>query len=46
MKDIDVNSEEFKEKVAKMNSDFLTKLFEKENRIKKMSSSDEYFMVK
>lgn len=44
MKDIDVNSQEFKEKVAKMNSDFLTKLFEKENRIKKMSSSDEYIL--
>lgn len=44
MKDIDVNSQEFKDKVARMNSDFLTKLFEKEDRLKKMSSNPEYIL--
>ena len=44
MKDIDVNSKEFKEKVAKMNSDFLTKLFAKDKKIKEMSASKEYIL--
>lgn len=44
MKDIDVNSPEFKEKITKMNSDFLTKLFEKDKKIKEMSTSSEYIL--
>lgn len=44
MEDLDVNSQEFKDKVAKMNTDFLTKLFEKENRLKKMASNPDYII--
>lgn len=40
----DVNTPEFKEKVAKYNSDSLSKLFERGNSIKKISSNTDYIM--
>lgn len=44
MKDIDINSKDFKDKISKMNTDFITKLFEKEQKIKEITSDTKYIL--